>query len=371
MLESYCCLVRCFPIHTHGPCVVGASLGNVFWFGFVVNQNINAGTRPWTDAMVRKTMKSFSPTKFMFFNFSFSFEVQIKPETWKKTSSQSFPEAASPLRPQQDHKLFARGWCTLSCFFTDAQQSLTSTSNPKSRWSLSAQSFICTALIMTSLFPWASSSIQVIISRVIFSEDEFWWDPSALTSRCIMDLLWSVLSDFLTLLENSHKENNHSRVNKHCHTLHNKFTIWIPSRLRSKDHMYFFFKHFIWQVFLEDQGSVVGFGADWTRPLATLRRLQAFFKALWENSKQNSFKLGWRYFIKTFFPLEEKCNHTRLLSFYHSQIERKVIHLMFTPLSRPACSLPFIFNISPKNIPGRVLDAGGISEMLLCCKPKC
>lgn len=44
---------------------------------------------------------------------------------------------------------------------------------------------------------------------------------------------------------------------------------------------------------------------------------------------------------------------------------------MFPHLSRPASSLPYIFNISLKNIPGTVLGAGGISEMLLCCMPKC
>lgn len=42
----------------------------------------------------------------------------------------------------------------------------------------------------------------------------------------------------------------------------NKFMIWIPSRLLSKDHMYLFFKHFIWQMFLEDQGPVEGMGID-------------------------------------------------------------------------------------------------------------
>lgn len=44
---------------------------------------------------------------------------------------------------------------------------------------------------------------------------------------------------------------------------------------------------------------------------------------------------------------------------------------MFSPLSRPASSLPYTFNISPKKIPGTDLDTGGISEMLLCCMPKC
>lgn len=126
---------------------------------------------------------------------------------------------------------------------------------------------------------------------------------------------------------------------------------------------FFFFQTFDLAGVPGRPGLSGGIGNGLNKTQSHAKGIVSTFKAVGEN------KIRLKVLFQGFFcPQRQKVSHKTLVFLLLTDTKGGN---SIDGLSRPASSLPCIFNISPKNIPGTVLDAGGISEMLLCCMPKC
>lgn len=121
----------------------------------------------------------------------FNFEVQIKPDkTWKKTSTERKPRSSFTLAATERPPGVCSG---LACFALLLQRCshLISISNPNPRRSSSAQSFAW------HLHP-SNNDVSILpgifintngAPMALYSKDEFWWAPSAVTWSHFMHVL--------------------------------------------------------------------------------------------------------------------------------------------------------------------------------------